>query len=116
MKITAFIMTAGLLLAACTPAAEMAAGDSGVTSAATCAERGGEMKRVGRAQTLQCVLNYSDAGKVCTTGSQCQGDCLTDREETQSTPVQGRCAPTSERFGCRTKVENGVAQPTLCID
>ena len=85
------------------------------TPADACSARGGTIKPVGRAQTMRCVLNYSDAGKVCTDGSQCQGDCLA--EPSEDTPVtQGRCAPTSDHFGCRTEIKNGVAQPTLCID
>lgn len=73
------------------------------------------MKPVGRAQTVRCVLNYADAGKLCTDSSQCQGDCLGEASEA-TPPNQGRCAPTSNRFGCRTEIKNGVAQPTLCID
>lgn len=117
MKIPALVLAAGLVLSACTPTTEVAS--NGQTSAAitSCTQRGGEMTPVGRAQTLQCILTFADAGKPCTDGSQCQGDCLSEvRDQTETGQVQGQCAPTSNRFGCRTKIENGVAQPTLCID
>ncbi|WP_292052528.1 hypothetical protein [Brevundimonas sp. UBA5866] len=90
------------------------------TPAEACAAQGGTFKPVGRAQTMRCVLNYSDAGKICSDSSQCQGDCLAEPATTGSTTAgsatHGRCAPTSDRFGCRTEIRNGVAQPTLCID
>ena len=115
MRIAAFLMAAGLILSACTPTTEVASIDSAASAIATCTQRGGEMQQVGRAQTWQCIMQYGDAAKPCTDGSQCQGDCLAENGEA-SGEVKGQCAPTSNRFGCRTTIENGVAKPTLCID
>lgn len=111
----AALLCAVLLVAGCsTP--PLAESDSH-PAIASCADQGGEMKQVGRARTWQCVLSYSDAGKTCTASSQCLGDCLAaDSEPPATGQAQGRCAPTSDRFGCRTVIENGVAQPTLCRD
>lgn len=87
-------------------------------AAADCAARGGLMTRVGRMQSLQCVIRYADAGKRCTDGDDCLGDCRVEgavvlpagREAT------GICAADSNRFGCITTIEDGKAEPTLCID
>ena len=76
------------------------------------------MQAVGRAQTMQCVVAYADAGKRCTTGSDCAGDC-----RVESTPFPeaganavGQCQADSRPFGCHAKVENGKATPAICVD
>jgi hypothetical protein len=76
------------------------------------------MDRVGRLQTLQCVIRYADAGKICTSGDQCAGDCRARPgvDVAAGQPVAGYCQADSNRFGCSTKVENGRAQATICID
>lgn len=107
------LMSAPMAVTACAPAPtpeEIAAAD--------CASRGGKMQEVGRLRTLQCVIQYADAGRPCRTGSDCRGDCRTEgsvavlvgRETT------GVCQATSDRFGCYTTVENGKAEPTICVD
>ena len=108
------------LTAACSPMAEQApdASTPGQTAEAACAAQGGTLQRVGRMQSVQCVIAYSDAGKRCTDGDQCQGDCVAPA--TSAIPAgqaaTGQCAADSNRFGCRTTVENGKADATLCID
>lgn len=86
--------------------------------ASACAARGGEMKQVGRLQSWQCVIRYADAGKRCTDGDQCQGDCRVEGNSglTPGAAVTGVCQATSDRFGCHTPVEDGKAGATLCID
>jgi hypothetical protein len=109
-----------LILSACAPGAAPDAPASGANAEADCAARGGEMRRVGRLQTLQCVVRYSDAGRRCTSGDGCQGDCRLP--EGAATPpalgasVAGVCQANSDRFGCYTRVENGRAEPTICVD
>ncbi len=72
MRGKSIIMAAGLsallALAGCAPSAEEAAGQS--AEAAACAARGGEMRPVGRLQSVQCVSRYADAGKPCADGAQ----------------------------------------------
>ena len=109
-----------LMLSACVPAPSpdapvTAAADAG---AAECARAGGTMKPVGKMQSLQCVIAYSDAGKSCSSGSQCAGDCRADPgvDAAPGQKVAGFCQATSDRFGCSTRVEDGVAQATICID
>ncbi len=108
------------LMAACTPmtgpADPAVPGQS--ADAASCASRGGELRRVGRMQTQQCIVKYADAGKSCTSGSQCAGDCRLEGNSgiAPGAAVTGQCQADSDRFGCHTTVEDGKAGQTLCID
>lgn len=103
-----------------TPAPQQSqASAAGSTDAALCASQGGKMLPQGRMQTVRCVITYGDAGKRCTTGSDCQGDCRI--EEVAGTPnagaaAVGTCQVNSGRFGCYTTVENGKAEATICVD
>lgn len=115
MKTAAVLMAAALMLplAACAPALtpqQIAERD--------CAAQGGKMERVGRMQTLQCVIAYPDAGKTCRDGDECMGDCRVPGGVIvpDGRPVAGQCAASSNRFGCYTTVKNGVAQPGICVD
>jgi hypothetical protein len=109
-----------LLLAACVPApsAETPVAPAADSGAAACGKAGGTMKPVGKLRSLQCVIAYSDAGKACSSGSQCAGDCRADpgADAVPGRKVAGFCQATSDRFGCSTRVEGGVAQATICID
>ena len=89
------------------------------TAAADCLARGGEMRPQGRMQTLQCVVSYADAGKRCTTGGDCLGDCRVEDVTTApaaGTTAVGQCQATNSRFGCYTPVEDGKAGATICVD
>ena len=107
-------MGAALVLASCAPTTTPVTTDAS-SAISACVNNGGKMQQVGRAQTWQCILQYSDAGKVCTDASQCQGDCVATLRDNEK-PTQGFCAADSNRFGCRTTMTNGMANPTLCID
>ena len=114
------IAALALMASACSPMAEQApaAGTPGQSAEAACAAQNGTLQRVGRMQSVQCVIAYADAGKRCTDGDQCGGDCLL-AEGASVAPgatAAGQCAPTSNRFGCATRVEDGKADATLCID
>ena len=114
------IAALALMASACSPMAEQApaAGTPGQSAEAACAAQNGTLQRVGRMQSVQCVIAYADAGKRCTDGDQCGGDCLL-AEGASVAPgatAAGQCAPTSNRFGCATRVESGKADATLCID
>lgn len=114
------IAALALMAAACSPMAGQApaAGAPTTGAEAACAARGGTLQPVGRMQSIQCVIRYADAGQRCTDGDQCGGDCLL--AEAGSVPdggaAVGQCAATSNRFGCATRVEDGKADATLCID
>ena len=124
MKLKAIMAAAGLgallLAGACAPT-ETASGAEAPTQSAdasACAARGGEMQQVGRMQSWQCVVKYADAGKRCTDASQCEGQCEIAGNSgiAAGASVTGVCQADSNRFGCRTTVENGKAGNTLCID
>ncbi|MGV3578705.1 hypothetical protein [Brevundimonas sp.] len=108
------------LTAACSPMAEQAPdAGSNQSAQATCAAQGGSMQRVGRLQTLQCVVRYADAGKRCTDSDQCEGECRYEGDAAAvaaGASVAGVCQADSNRFGCSTRVEDGKTDATICID
>ena len=115
------IAAAALMAAACSPQTSTVAGsDAPMQSAdaSACAARGGVMQQVGRLQSWQCVIQYADAGKRCTDGDQCQGDCVVEGNTglQPGAAAAGVCKADSNRFGCNTPVEDGKAGPGLCID
>lgn len=115
----AFLAAAALLATACAPQTTTG-GHTLVQSAdaSACAQRGGTLRQVGRMQSWQCVVAYADAGKRCTDADQCQGDCVVEGASGLQPGVAtaGACQADSNRFGCRTPVNDGEAGPTLCID
>lgn len=98
-----------------TPAAQ---GTVALADAQACAAAGGRWEAIGRLQHWTCLRDYPDAGKACSDGSQCTGQCLaagTDAPVGQ--PLGGTCQrDASQRFGCRQPVEQGVAGNVLCVD
>jgi putative hemolysin len=123
----AFMLTALLALTACSstsptaPAsgAAPAPASSFAADEASCAAAGGELKPLGRLQRMQCVVPYADAGKVCSAKSDCTGQCLAegDSEIAPGTKATGVCQrDVSQNFGCRQRIDGGVAQGTICVD
>lgn len=88
----------------------------GGTDTAACQARGGELAPVCRMQTIQCVIRYSDAGRTCTDGDDCQGDCRTEVGPSDGQPATGQCQATSDPCGCFANVEDGRATGGLCVD
>ena len=125
------VFLAALLAAACQPmpveggktdlaqASGAEAVQTPADEASACAARGGKMLPQGRMPSLQCVISYSDGGKRCTDGDQCQGSCripdVTNAPRAGAAAV-GQCQPTSSGFGCYTTVEDGKAEATICVD
>jgi hypothetical protein len=85
-------------------------------AAAACRAAGGIVERRGRLQAELCVKPYADAGKACTSGSQCAGDCVATEAVADGTQVAGQCQADDRPFGCFAKVENGRATGGICID
>jgi len=121
-----FSLLAGIVLAASlvgcsmdTPRGDAAAVDASAApiDAASCAAKGGELRPLGRLQRVQCVIPYADAGKTCSTRQDCTGQCLAIGEVVAGAPAAGTCQrDISENFGCRQRVDGGVAQGILCVD
>ena len=127
MKLKALLFAAGIALAACspTPAPEPVVPIAGAPDKATmtitdsaCTARGGHMQQVGRMQSWQCVVKYADAGKQCSDGDDCLGDCRASDEKRPDpgTAATGQCSADSSRFGCHTTIEGGAVANTLCVD
>ena len=103
-------------LAEVTPAVRSVAGTD---DAAACAAAGGKMLPQGRMQSVRCVITYADAGRRCTDGDDCSGDCRVEdvaNAPTAGANAVGQCQVNSSRFGCYTTVEDGKAEATLCVD
>ncbi|MCF7751628.1 hypothetical protein KQ945_12795 [Bacillus subtilis subsp. subtilis] len=84
-----------------------------------CTAAGGEVKPLGRRQSVHCVVRYDDAGKTCSTRSDCNGQCLAPDGADLEAGAQARgvCQrDISQNFGCHQRIDNGVAQGTLCVD
>lgn len=117
----AVVVAFALLLAACTaPGAPVAgvepAAPAAVSEASACADRGGTIRPVCRRQIATCVIAYTDAGKACTDGAQCDGHCLFKGDPpVGDAPLAGQCQANSDPCGCRTMLTGG--QPTtICVD
>ena len=71
-----------------------------------------------------CQYRYSDAGKVCSSKSNCQGQCIVTiegslgSEPKPGTSAHGTCEAEHSTFGCYAKVENGKISPEggVCVD
>ena len=69
-----------------------------------------------------CQRDYADGGKVCQSGSDCSGRCLSEAPENAGaiavgSVVPGRCEPHQSTFGCHGRVESGkLAEPFICDD
>jgi hypothetical protein len=103
-------------LAAAVPAVQSIAGSE---DAAACARAGGKMLPQGRMQSVRCVITYADAGRRCTDGDDCAGDCRVEdvaNAPTAGANAVGQCQANSSRFGCYTTVEGGKAEATICVD
>ncbi len=83
-----------------------------------CAKAGGSLVPVCRMQRPMCLIHFSDAGKACSDGADCaSGRCRAgDTSITPGKPATGICAKTNDPCGCYTRIEDGVAQPTICVD
>lgn len=85
------------------------------TLRAACKAKGGTISTAGLAARPHCVLPTRDAGKPCTSSSQCEVACIATKPAIAGTPI-GRCQETTEPFGCRALVEDGKVQPVICVD
>ena len=82
-----------------------------------CVARGGRLERVGRAQTLRCVIPYADGGEACSSGGECDsGNCLGPVDASGRSNVIGQCQATNMAFGCYTRINNGRAEAAICVD
>ena len=60
----------------------------------------------------------ADAGKPCTDGDQCEGDCRAEPSDGPPKPgtVTGVCQADSDPCGCFTTIEDGQVAHAICVD
>lgn len=72
-----------------------------------CERKGDLWVKAGTSAAFACVTRTRDAGKRCTSGRQCQGECLAR---------SGTCAPYQPLFGCNDILQDNGVRMTLCLD
>ena len=121
MRLT-FLMPLLFALAGCASPAPSSPSAGGGADAATqvagdCAAAGGTLQPLGRLQRVQCVVAYGDAGKTCHAKADCTGQCLAQADIAPGAKASGICqTDISQNFGCRQRIDGGVAQGTICVD
>lgn len=86
---------------------------------ADCENAGGQILKRGRLQAEHCVQPYPDAGRSCTDATDCLGRCLLEVEVENPVPGTasvGVCQADTNDFGCRTFINGGKIEGTICID
>ena len=81
-----------------------------------CQAVGGTMRPVCMMGNISCVVRYADAGRVCSDGDDCQGNCRAESLDRTTGPITGRCQETSDPCGCFANVEDGRVDAALCVD
>ena len=78
------------------------------------------MQPEGLLATPWCVVAYNDAGKDCTSGSDCEGDCriFEMADLGADGKVHGVCQPNNVPYGCYAQIEDGkiVGGGLLCVE
>ncbi|OJF67458.1 hypothetical protein BK026_00815 [Alteromonas sp. V450] len=88
-----------------------------IESEKVCDKHGGNWKKVGRQQAYACVLPANDAGNACNDSSECDVACVTESNNMEAgEKARGVCLESTDLFGCRAYVSNGVVEHTLCVD
>jgi hypothetical protein len=64
----------------------------------------------------KCLLLTADAGKDCTSSSQCQTVCVADEAAQRGAKTTGECYGSELFYTCVTLVEDGTAQGVSCFD
>jgi hypothetical protein len=89
-----------------------------IADEASCKTAGGDWRPICRMQNLSCVITYPDAGKACSDGDDCAGNCEAPVTGAPAVgqPATGVCSTNSDPCGCKTGIEDGKATATLCVD
>ncbi|MBI5939301.1 MAG: hypothetical protein HY859_02630 [Caulobacterales bacterium] len=121
----ALALSAMALLGGCMSMAVASGRANGQLSAgerAQCRAKGGTVGLVGMFGTPACIIPYSDAGKACRDGSDCQGQCIVDLDGPPGSgpkpgdQTTGQCQKDDQQFGCFATVVDGKAAQALCVD
>lgn len=98
------------------PAGPPATSGASTPDPAACAAKGGQIQPVCLLGRPMCIHPYADAGKTCSTGSDCEGRCMAGSTAKMGMKATGVCAASNQPCGCFAIIEDGVVQPTLCVD
>jgi hypothetical protein len=92
---------------------------------AACEALGGKWGRIGLNPREQCNLPATDAGRECSSSSECEGLCLAEgyswdelsdaMRENKIIQTAGKCSAWRIVVGCVPMVEDGLLRP-ICID
>lgn len=87
-----------------------------------CIAKGGRAAFFGLLGGEDCELPMPDAGKSCTDSRQCQSrECTLDEAKpgfvspNSTRKTGGICAATNFGFGCKWRLQNGIARK-MCVD
>ena len=109
-----------LMLVACAaqPAATPAEPAAVPTTQSACLAASGTWGPMGMRGLAGCSVPYGDAGRTCTDGDQCQGDCrvLEPDQAMADKAIKGQCQARRSPFGCFARVEDGHSTGFLCVD
>ncbi|MEM0515753.1 hypothetical protein WCN91_10085 [Pseudoalteromonas sp. YIC-827] len=82
-----------------------------------CLDNGGVIKPVCMNAIPACIYKYPDAGKQCSSGSECEGDCLVvGHFVAEGSAAIGQCSVDNDPCGCYQRILDGVAEYAMCTD
>lgn len=62
-----------------------------------------------------CIRSYKDAGKICTNGNDCEGECISTSSAAHGTTKQtGICEAKTGQLSCRTLIVDGAVSNEPC--
>lgn len=115
-----FTLALALALSACAapPPVQPAEPAAVPATQSACLAAKGTWGPMGMRGIAGCSVPYADAGKTCTDGDQCLGDCrvVEPDQAMLDKPITGQCQASSSPFGCFARVEDGHSTGFLCVD
>ena len=86
-------------------------------TAQACAAAGGTWRKVGMLRQELCDMPTHDAGKSCSSSSECESICVAPKDADLTKPVTGSCYRSFMLLGtCLARVENGKVESAQCTD
>lgn len=88
------------------------------TDAKECGTMGGHIQPVCLSGEKVCLTDYTDAGKACSSSTECQGKCVYAGPEGKAVgdSVMGQCEENNNPCGCWQLVEKGELHAQICAD
>ena len=95
---------------------------TGPTSA-VCKKQGAYLESRGMFGTPVCVKKFADAGRVCSSKSECSGNLCVIEDIEGHPPLpkvgelaSGQCVADNALFGCQASIDRGKVVETVCVD